>query len=76
LRALKGSIDFVGDAERPLSPEEGAEVLRKRAPRDDLAPHPLLPDDTRLWAVLQSVSGGTWGGCVFDAEAIRSRLLG
>jgi hypothetical protein len=29
-----------------------------------------LPADTRLWAALQSISGGTWGGCVYDADAI------
>jgi hypothetical protein len=29
-----------------------------------------LPDDTRLWAALQNASGGTWGGCVFDVDAI------
>ena len=26
--------------------------------------------DTRLWAALQEVSGGTWGGSVFDVDAI------
>jgi hypothetical protein len=30
----------------------------------------LLPDDTRIWAALQDVSGGTWGGAVYDAEMI------
>jgi hypothetical protein len=38
--------------------------------RPDLAPDPALPSDTRLWAALQEVSGGTWGGSVFDADAI------
>ena len=37
-------------------------------------PIPLLPDDTRLWAALQDVSGGTWGGCVFDVDAIVKAL--
>ena len=40
------------------------------APRPDLAPDPDLPADTRLWAALQQASGGTWGGCVYDVEAI------
>src|SRR2546430_10335396 len=31
-----------------------------RSPRPDLAADPDLPDDTRLWAALQHVSGGTW----------------
>lgn len=59
---------------RSLSPEEAEAVLAARPVRGDLAPHPLLPDDTRLWAALQAVSGGTWGGCVFDVDAILERL--
>jgi hypothetical protein len=42
--------------------------------RSDLQAHPNLPDDTRLWAALQHVSGGTWGGCVYDADSIIARL--
>jgi len=45
-------------------------VLSAREPRSDLAPDPRLPDDTRLWAALQDVSGGTWGGCVYDVDRI------
>ena len=44
--------------------------LARRPPRPDLAPDPALPQDTRIWAALQDASGGTWGGCVFDADAI------
>ena len=29
---------------------------------------------TRLWAALQSASGGTWGGCVYDTDAIVVKL--
>jgi putative YjhG/YagF family dehydratase len=72
--AMTGSVDFVGENGRTFSPEEGARVLAARASRDDLAPHPALPDDTRIWAALQNASGGTWGGCVYDAEAILARL--
>ena len=50
-----------------------AEIAR-RAPRADLAPDAALPDDTRLWAALQHVSGGTWGGCVYDVDAIVAAL--
>jgi putative YjhG/YagF family dehydratase len=39
-----------------------------------LAPHPLLPDDTKLWAAMVSVSGGLWGGCVYDTESIIAKL--
>lgn len=71
---LEGRINFIGTAEEPLSPEEGACVLAGRAPHPGLAADPDLPDDTRLWALLQAAGGGTWGGCVFDVEAIARRL--
>ena len=51
-------------------------MLEARAPRDDLQPDGKIPDDTRLWAALQRVSGGTWGGCVYDVEEILRRLGG
>ncbi len=31
---------------------------------------PRMHDDVKLWALLQSISGGTWGGCVYDYDAI------
>jgi putative YjhG/YagF family dehydratase len=71
---LEGTVDLVGADGRQFSPEEGAKVLATRPPRDDLAADPNLPDDTRLWAALQSASGGTWGGCVYDADAIGDLL--
>jgi len=71
---LEGSIDFVGEGATSFAPDTGAQILKARLPRPDLAPHPDLPADTRLWAALQQLGGGTWGGCVFDAEAIETRL--
>jgi xylonate dehydratase len=71
---LEGSLDLVGEGDVEYGPEEGTRVLARRSPRPDLAPDPALPADTRLWAALQAVSGGTWGGCVYDAEAIVKRL--
>jgi putative YjhG/YagF family dehydratase len=71
---LEGSVDFLGENGRQFSAEEGARILAARKPHEDLAPHPKLPDDTKLWATLQQISGGTWGGCVFDAAAIGVRL--
>ncbi|HEY1381778.1 MAG TPA: YjhG/YagF family D-xylonate dehydratase [Gemmataceae bacterium] len=71
---LEGAIDFVGTADRPLTPAEGARELAAREPRPDLAADPGLPADTRLWAALQQASGGVWGGCVYDPEAIVGRL--
>lgn len=71
---LEGRLDLVGEGDRRFSPEEGARVLAARPPRPDLAPDPLLPDDTRLWAALQQAGGGTWGGCVYDVDAILELL--
>ena len=71
---LVGSVDFIGEGTERFSPEEGTRRLAARSMRDDLAPHAKLPDDTRLWAALQGVSGGTWGGCVFDVDEIVRRL--
>lgn len=71
---LTGSVDLVGAEGRIFGEEEGAHALAERPPRPDLAPDPQLPDDSRLWAALQNASGGTWGGCVFDVEAIIGRL--
>jgi dihydroxyacid dehydratase/phosphogluconate dehydratase len=73
---LRGTLDFVGTADQEVSPEEGARILAARPPRPDLAADPQLPEDTRLWAALQNASGGVWGGCVYDPEAITARLTG
>ena len=70
-RNLRGSIDLVGTVnEGVLGAEWGTRTLAGRAPRPDLAADPNLPDDTRLWAALQDAAGGTWGGCVYDADAV------
>jgi putative YjhG/YagF family dehydratase len=71
---LDGSINLVGESGNVASPEDGNRILSSRSPRPDLAPDPNLPKDTRLWAALQDVSGGTWGGSVFDVEAILKAL--
>ena len=68
---LTGTVNLIGDAVgRRFVAAEGARLLSERTPRSDLAPHPVLPDDTRLWAALVQASGGVWGGCVYDAEQI------
>src|SRR5215831_2208141 len=67
---LEGTVNLVVDG----SAEEGARMLASRRPRTDLAPDPALPAATRLWAALQDASGGTWGGCVFDVDAIARKL--
>ena len=69
--------NLVGSAQDPpesLSPERGDQLLAKRSPRPDLSPLPNLPEDTRLWAALQKVSGGTWAGCIYDVDTILRTL--
>jgi putative YjhG/YagF family dehydratase len=71
---LHGSVDLVGSWGKDLTSEEAALLLLERPPHPDLAPDPDLPDDTRLWAALQSLGGGTWGGCVYDPDAILAAI--
>ena len=76
-RRSRARIDLVGDGPTSRRRRAGRRACwprRRRAP--DLAPDPDLPDDTRLWAALQQVSGGTWGGCVYDVDAIVRKLRG
>ncbi len=69
-RRLEGHLHFVGSTDQPITPEEGALVLASRPVHPQLAPDPGLPDDTRLWAALQTVSGGPWNGSVYDVPRI------
>jgi len=69
-RTLEGSLNLVGEAGIEAGAGEGARILERRKPRPDLAEDANLPDDTRIWAALQDVSGGAWGGSVYDADAI------
>lgn len=64
---LEGTIDVVNVS---------AADLDEREPHPALAPNAALPDDTKLWAALQQLSGGTWGGCVYDADAVIGALKG
>jgi dihydroxyacid dehydratase/phosphogluconate dehydratase len=70
----QGTVDLVGEADERFSADEGKHRLASRKPRGDLAPHPALPDDTKLWAALIQASGGVWGGCVYDVDAIVAQL--
>jgi putative YjhG/YagF family dehydratase len=72
--ALRGTVNLIGEGAERFSADEGSVRLAARPQRDDLAPHPALPEDTRLWAALVQVSGGVWGGCVYDADAILAQL--
>lgn len=64
--ALTGSVNLIAD--------DAQQLLDSRPVYPGLAPNPGLPDDTRLWAALQQFGGGTWGGCVYDVEAILKAL--
>ena len=71
---LVGSVNLVGDSSGEFGADEGARRLAERKLRPDLRPHPELPEDTRLWAALVEVSGGVWGGCVYDTGHIIAAL--
>jgi dihydroxyacid dehydratase/phosphogluconate dehydratase len=67
---LRGTVNLVGEDGVVSGVEAGTAILASRESRPDLTADANLPDDTRLWAALQDASGGTWGGCVFDTDAI------
>lgn len=67
---LTGTINLIGTETASLSADEAAQLLETRDPHPGLHARPDLPDDTRLWAALQDASGGTWGGAVYDVDAI------
>jgi putative YjhG/YagF family dehydratase len=62
---LTGSIDVVDLPRREFEARERHPDLQ----RDD-----RIPADTRLWSALQNASGGSWGGCVYDADRIADLL--
>jgi xylonate dehydratase len=74
---LTGQVNLIGQAGDPpetWSMERGNQLLASRPLRPDLAALPGLPDDTRLWALLQEACGGTWGGCVYDVDTLAAIL--
>jgi dihydroxyacid dehydratase/phosphogluconate dehydratase len=64
-RGLRGEVNL-----ESVAPDE----LAARGPHPGLKPDPRVPADTRLWAALQAACGGTWGGCVHDAERVAHLL--
>lgn len=71
---LEGTIDLVGFDGHGCTTAEGAAELAARPLNPEMSPDPRLPDDTRLWAALQSVSGGPWAGSVYDVDKIIQTL--
>jgi dihydroxyacid dehydratase/phosphogluconate dehydratase len=75
-RTLGAAIDLVGQDGDERDEVWGRSELERRAERADIRPDPRLPADTRLWVALQDASGGAWGGCVYDVDAILDALEG
>jgi xylonate dehydratase len=67
---LEGSVNLIGADGVRFGADVGIRVLQARDPRPDLQADKDLPEDTRLWAALQDIGGGAWGGCVFETEKI------
>jgi putative YjhG/YagF family dehydratase len=67
---LRGTVNLVDATGIPADA-----TLVARPLRDDLHVHPLMPADTKLWALLVQASGGVWGGCVYDVDAIERALI-
>ncbi len=64
--SLEGHVNLV----EPIDGLSVEEALESREPHPALAVEAEMPDDTKLWAALQQVGGGTWGGCVYDVDEI------
>ena len=60
-RNLEGSIDVI---------VEDDAAFNERSRHPNLKADPNVPTDTRLWATLQNASGGSWAGCIYDADRI------
>lgn len=67
---LEGSVNLIGENGQAVGVSEGDRLLSSRPLNPDLRPDRSLPEDTRLWAALQSVSGGSWAGSVCDVDRI------
>jgi len=67
---LVGTVNLVGENGVCKNADFGSQLLSERPLNPNLRPDRDLPPETRLWAALQDVSGGTWGGCVFDVDSI------
>jgi putative YjhG/YagF family dehydratase len=73
-RSGAGRLDLVGADGVVFGAEAGAELLSAREADSRMSPDERLPEDTRLWALLQNASGGTWGGCVYDVGRVAEQL--
>ncbi|MEM6980555.1 MAG: YjhG/YagF family D-xylonate dehydratase, partial [Planctomycetota bacterium] len=69
-RTQQASVDLVATVDG-VSPEA---ALASRGTFEGLAPEAEMPDDTRLWAAMQRIGGGAWGGSVYDVDRIIEAL--
>jgi putative YjhG/YagF family dehydratase len=69
-KSLTGSVDLVATVDG----SNVDEALSDRPPHPDLAVEPDMPDDSGLWAALQQVGGGVWGGCTYEVDEIIKTL--
>lgn len=67
---LTGTVNLIGEGGVAQDVAAGDRILAERPVDASLAADPLLPADSKLWAALQDVSGGTWAGAVYDVEKI------
>lgn len=71
---LEATLDLIGHGDEEWTPSEADAVLASRELHPGIEPDANLPADTKLWARMQSISGGLWGGCVYDQDAIVAAL--
>jgi xylonate dehydratase len=72
-RTLVGRVNLVETADGEKGDAAVARFLSRSA-HPELRVEAEMPDDTRLWAALQQVGGGAWGGCVYDVDEIIATL--
>jgi putative YjhG/YagF family dehydratase len=70
---LQGRVELVQTVEGQTGVAANL-ALATRPPHPDLRVEDAMPDDTRLWAALQQIGGGTWGGCIYDVDEIIATL--
>jgi putative YjhG/YagF family dehydratase len=73
-KTLTGQVNLIGVNNQRPSSIDLQNILASRPRHPQLKPHPDLPSDTKLWGLLQSLSGGIWRGCVYDVDRIIEHL--
>ena len=71
---VKGQVNLVGSGESIRDAQWGTGELSTRSMNSGIAPVENLPEDTKVWSLLQMLSGGTWGGCVYDYDSLQALM--